>query len=256
MTLASFNLAVSVLLFIGMIACSELGRRFARMRAAHDPDGAWQGVGVVDGAMFGLLGLLVAFTFSGAASRFDARRNLIVQEANAIGTAYLRLDLLHADSQPALRETFRQYVDARIRVSESFPDVVEARRQLDVARALEPAIWSRSRSAAAGSQPATMLLLPALNEMFDVANTRTLSATMHPPTIIYLMLFGLALASATLAGYGMARSKLRNWFHIVGYAAVTAGAYYVIVDIEHPRQGGIRIEAVDSALRDLRKGMN
>lgn len=256
MTLESDNLALSLALFLGMIACSELGRRLARMRAARDPEGAWQGVGVVDGAMFGLLGLLVAFTFSGASSRFDMRRNLIVQETNAIGTAYLRLDLLPVESQPALRESFRRYLDARIKIYESFPDIPEVRRQLERARLLEPDIWSRSRSAAAGSQAATMLLLPAVNAMFDLANTRSLTTMMHPPGIIYALLFGLALASATLAGYGMAKSKFRNWFHIVGYAAVTAGAFYVIVDIEHPRLGVIQIEAMDSVLRDLRRSMD
>jgi hypothetical protein len=251
------TLAVSILLFAGMLLCSEAGRRLARRRAARDPEGAWQGVGVIDGAVFGLLGLIVAFTFSGASSRFDVRRNLIVQEANAIGTAWLRLDLLPADRQQGVRDNLRSYVDARIRVYEKFPDVAAVRQELDAANRLQAAIWTDAVAASAGSQPATMLLLlPALNEMFDIATTRTLSATMHPPAIVYVMLFLLALASAMLAGYGMASSRYRNWLHIVGYAAVTAGAYFVIVDIEHPRLGVIQIESLDSALRDLRKSMN
>ena len=80
--------------FIGMVILQEVGRRVGHRRMARDPEGARAGVGAIDGAVFGLLGLLVAFTFSGAASRFDARRQLVVEEANAIGTAYLRLDVL------------------------------------------------------------------------------------------------------------------------------------------------------------------
>jgi len=74
----------------------------------EDPEGARAGAGAVEGSVFGLLGLLIAFTFSGAAFRFDARRQLAVEETNAIGTAYLRLDLLPADKQPALRDSFRR----------------------------------------------------------------------------------------------------------------------------------------------------
>ena len=90
---------------------------------AGDPVGARAGAGVVDGAVFGLLGLLVAFTFSGAATRFDARRQLVVEEANAIGAAYLRLDVLPAAAQPALRARFREYLDSRLAAYRAVPDM-------------------------------------------------------------------------------------------------------------------------------------
>ena len=71
------------------------------------------GFGTMEAAVFGLYSLLLAFTFSGAPARLDARRQLIVQEGNVIGTAYLRLDLLPAELQPAFRERFRKYLDSR-----------------------------------------------------------------------------------------------------------------------------------------------
>ena len=80
-------------LFLGMLVL-EVGWRIGARRLAEDPNGADAGVGAVEGAVFALLGLLIAFTFSEAASRFDTRRQLIVEETNDIGTAYLRLDLL------------------------------------------------------------------------------------------------------------------------------------------------------------------
>jgi len=83
-------------LYFGMILLLELGRRLGRLRQRKDEEAARAGLGAVEGAVFALLGLLIAFTFSGAALRFDARRQLIVQEANAIGTAWLRLSLLPA----------------------------------------------------------------------------------------------------------------------------------------------------------------
>src|SRR5688572_28231819 len=94
---------MSLLLTLGMLAMIELGRRLGYRRRERDPAGAEAGMSAVEGAVFALLGLLLAFQFSGAAQRFDARRELVTQETNAIGTSYLRLDLLPREHQPALR---------------------------------------------------------------------------------------------------------------------------------------------------------
>ena len=114
---ASASVVFSGGLFVGMLVLLETGRRLGVRRLSQDPDGTPKGVGAVEGAVFGLLGLLIAFTFSGAATRFDGRRQLVVEEANAIGTAWMRLDLLPAEAAAGLRELFRQYVDSRLAVS-------------------------------------------------------------------------------------------------------------------------------------------
>jgi hypothetical protein len=105
---------LSMGLFLGMLFLMECGRRIGVYPRAKDPDFAKAGFGAIEGAILGLLGLVLAFTFSGAGTRFDARRQLIVEETNAIGTAYLRLDMLLNAAQRALRENFRRYVDARL----------------------------------------------------------------------------------------------------------------------------------------------
>jgi hypothetical protein len=255
MGLVFTSVAFALAMFAGMLAFAEAGRRLARKRAAHDPDGAWLGTGIVDGAVFGLFGLVIAFTFSGAASRFDARRLLIVEEVNAIGTAYLRLDVLPAETQPGLRESFRRYLDSRIQVYRKFPDAAAVAAELEIVKRVESEIWTQALAAERGFAPAARLLLPALNHMFDISTKRTMAMNMHPPTAIYAMLFGLALIAAMIAGYGMARAESRAWFHVIGFAAVVAMVCYVILDIEHPRQGIIRIDALDRALVDLRAGM-
>src|SRR6188508_2344639 len=98
---------IALLTVFGMIAGTfcmlEIGRRVGRRRMERDPESAKVSTGAIDGAIFGLLGLLIAFTFSGAAARFDERRQMIVEEANSIGTAYLRIDLLPESTQPRLR---------------------------------------------------------------------------------------------------------------------------------------------------------
>lgn len=248
---------LAVALFVGVVAMLELGRRLGIRRLASDPAGAQAGTSAVEGAVFALVGLLIAFTFSGAASRFDARRDLIVAETNAIGTAWLRLDLLPAD-EPAIRDSFLQYLDARLAVYRKLPDLDAAQAELAKATALQATIWTQAIAAGQreGASPdAIRLLLPALNEMFDITTTRTMAAQMHPPSVIYGMLIALALASALLAGFGMAGSKSRSWLHILGFAGVMAVSVYVIIDLEFPRLGLIRVDTFDQALVELRASM-
>lgn len=246
-------------LFLGMLLFLEIGRRAGIQRMKEDSGGAGEGVGAVDGAVFALLGLLIAFTFSGASSRFDTRRQLIVEETNDIGTAYLRLDLLPGEAQPALREMFRRYLDARIEIYRKVPDIEAAKQQLAKAIELQTQIWRQAVAASrapGAPPPAPILLLPALNAMIDITTTQVMATQMHPPIVVFLMLFGLALAASLLAGYGMTGSKTRSRFHMLGFALVMAVAVFVILDIEYPRLGLIRVDAFDQALIDLRESMN
>jgi hypothetical protein len=244
-------------LFVGTVVLLETGRRIGAARLAADPEGARAGVGAVEGSVFGLLGLLIAFTFSGAASRFDARRQLIVEETNHIGTAWLRLDLVPADGQSEMRELFRQYLDSRLDMYRKLPDLEASEVERTRSAQLQQEIWQRAVKASrdSGSQTTTMLLLPALNNMFDIVSTRAMATRMHPPPIVFVMLVALILAGATLVGYGMAGGQSRNWLHILGFATVMTLTAYVIVDIEYPRFGLIRVDAADEMLMELRETM-
>jgi hypothetical protein len=156
-------------MFLGMVLLLDLGRRIGARRLALDPEGARVGLGVVEGAVFSLLGLLLAFTFAGAATRFEGRRHLIVEEANIIGTAWLRIHLLPPIDQPAMRDLFRQYLDSRLASYRKLPDVAAAMAERARSVELQGQIWSQAVAACrdSGSQAAHMLLLPALNSMFD-----------------------------------------------------------------------------------------
>jgi hypothetical protein len=182
---------------------------------------------------------------------------MIVEEANGIGTAWLRLDLLPAAAQPALREKFRHYLDARMAAFRKLPELAAAKSELARAAALQNEIWTQAVAACrdSGSQASTMLLLPALNQMFDVATSRTSGTQMHPPAIIYAMLGLLLLAATLLAGVGLGVGKVRNWFHGLAFVLVMTLTVYVIVDFEFPRMGIIRIRGVEQVLVDLRQSM-
>lgn len=246
------------LLFLGMLGCFALGQRMGARRLARDPEGGREGVGAIEGAVFAFMGLLLAFTFSGATSRFDERKKLVMDEANALGTAYQRLDLLPAEAQPELRALMRQYVDARLAVYRSVHELAAAEAAVDATEDLAARIWTGAVAATrSGTPPSTAtLLLPALNDAFDLATTRVgIARWMHPPSVIFAMLALSALLCAVFVGDGMARSKARPWFHAVGFALMLCGAIFVIVDLEYPRRGLFRVDDVDQALVDVRAGM-
>ena len=257
MTPTAYGAAFAGGLFLGMIVLLETGQRIGTRRLTRDPDGAQKGLGVVDGAVFSLLGLLIAFTFAGAATRFDGRRQLVIEEANTIGTAYQRVDVLPDQAQPALRDLFRQYLDARLETYRKLPDLDAAKTALARSRALQTAIWSNAIAACrdSGSQAAHMLLLPALNPMFDVATTRIEVTNIHPPLIIFAMIGVLSLAASLLAGYGMAGRKSPSYIHTVAFAAVMSLTVYIIIDIEYPRAGLINVQGADRVLVELRESM-
>jgi hypothetical protein len=255
---AVFGTTIAAALFVGILAALWLGRWVGRRAfAQHSPTPA-PSIGSLESAVFALLALLIAFTFSGALSRFDLRRSQVVDEANAIGTAYLRVDLLAASAQPRLRETFRSYVDARIATYRKLPDLQAAKVELERSQELQAEIWRQAIDATRqpGSHPsAAILVMPALNQMFDITTVRIAATQMHPPSIIYAMLVGLALAAALLAGYQSAHEKAIDWIHQLGFATIVAFTVYVILDLEHPRLGLIRMDAIDQVLVNVRAGM-
>jgi hypothetical protein len=248
----TFTPLTALLLLPAMVVLLQLGRRIRRSHAKSATNSA------IEGALFALFGLLLAFTFSGAISRFDEHRKLIVEEANDIGTAYLRLDLLAPAAQPALRQTFREYTDIRAHRFDELPDSpgsIEAAHQTD--RMLAE-IWSHSITAAAqpGANPdATKLLLPALNTMMDITATRKNAFNMHPPAVIFLLLFLLSGGCAFMAGYSM-DADTPNWLYTFALALTVTLTIYTTLEVEFPRRGFIRLTTQNAVFTDLRNSMN
>lgn len=242
-------------LAVGMLVMLELGRRLGRRSIQRG--GSTGGTGALEGALFGLLGLLIAFSFSGAAGRFDARRALIVQEANDIGTAYLRVDLLPQDSQPAIRDLFRRYVDSRIKTYELTADPEAAHAEYGRSQDIQAALWARSTQACEERKDpsTTSLVIASLNAMFDTASTRAAATEMHAPGVVFALLCVLALVCSLVAGHAMAAAERRHWLHWVAFAAAVGVSFYVIADLEYPRRDLIRVDAFDHLLVEVRRSM-
>ena len=252
-------LLFALLLFVGMLSMLEVGRRLGLARRQRETDGDRGNLSAIEGAVFAVFGLLIAFTFSGAASRFNEKRMLIAQEVNAIQTAYLRVQLLPQEQRPALQDLFRRYVDSRLDYYRKIPDSQAAALELAASHQLQQQIWADAVGASelpGAHRDAGKLLLPALNAMIDIATTRGMALQIHPPRIIYVLLFCLGLICSLLAGYRIATAQYRSWLHILGFTIVTVVVVYVILDIEYLREGLIRLQTADQLLIKARETMN
>jgi hypothetical protein len=252
-----FSVAFSCGLIGAILVSIEAGYRIGLRRRARGPEFLQRVPPTLEGSVFGLMGLLIAFTFYGAGSRFDIRRNLIAQEANAIGTAYLRLDVLPPETQPKLREDFRNYVRSRLDVYRQIPDTKAVNAALDRSSALQRNVWKEAVEALKGSGTAEKaLVLGSLNEMIDITTTRTVALTTHVPGVVLGMLALTVVASSALAGYTMSAYETRDWACIIAYALVVGAVVYAILDYEYPRAGFVRIDPVDQVLARTLEQMN
>ena len=129
-------------LIAALFLALEWGRRLGARRFKDDPTQSNEGLAAVEGAVFGLLGLMIAFTFSGANARLEARRELIVREVNAIGTAWFRLDLLDGADRSELQAKFRSYIDARLAATRQ--EIVESS---SIVSQLQASIWAQALAA-------------------------------------------------------------------------------------------------------------
>jgi hypothetical protein len=230
-------------LMAGMLGCIEAGFRWGHRERSRGLEETEVGIQALEAAIFGLVSLLLAFSFSAGQSRLEWRRQQIIEEGNAIGTAYLRLDLLRPEQRGALRASLRDYARLRAAVYLSVGDRPATAARLAQAQAQGQRVWAQAAAACPRSpvQAGCMLVLPAVNAMLDAASARTEAAEARTPAPILLLLLALAPVSGLLAGFAMATRTRRSPAHAFLYTAVTVLTMLVILDLDNPRFGLIRL---------------
>jgi hypothetical protein len=244
-------------LFMGMLVTLEIGRQIGVRQVETYGALARSGVGVVDGAVYGLLALLIGFSFNGAAARFDNRRSMIAASVNAAGTAWQRVDLLPPDSQATVRAGMKRYVDAVISSYTGRAGTLDLLGEPEEVAGAQAELWELVVNASLdpSGEKARVLLIPSTNEMFGAVEKERLARRIHPPVVVFIMLAIAAFSASLFGGYGLAAGTTRNWMYMVGVAATIAIATYVIIELEYPRRGLIRVDDMDHALVELRETM-
>jgi hypothetical protein len=258
-----FAVLIAAAFFLGSMLMLMYGHHLGRRYLEKDP-GKMAGLTTVEGAVFALIGLLLAFTISGALQRFDDRRQLVIQEANAASTAHDRLMLFERSVANNLQTKLRAYVEARIELY-AMPHDYSLRKRSEFFSADQQnkiltqknALWDAAvaKCPEGNFLPACAQTLPALNNLFEIARLRAGASEKHPPQVVYVLLFGLGLGGSLLAGFGMAAAKSRSWIHMLIFAATLTFTLYVLTDMEYPRLGLIRIETFDHFLVDVHNEM-
>lgn len=237
-------------LFVLMIGMNYVGYCLRKLK---DPERATDGLGPVEGSLLGLLALLLSFTFSMSAGKSDSRRQVIVQEANNIGTAILRCDLYPDSTRRALKADFSAYIEARINYYNAGINENALNKTLQDASNISSRIWKRVvlLSQNKDNTLRSQQMIPALNDMMDITTTRDAERNAHVPESILWMLFLLTLAGSFVTGYG-AKDKPFNLVIVLSFALMTSLTIYLILDLDRPRRGIINMDQTHNKILELR----
>lgn len=243
--------ALCVLIVMGSIACGYVVGRRRRKVDARLPEGA---VGSVIAAMLGLLAFFLAITFGIASGRFDSRRQLLLDEVNAIGTAMLRADMIPEPHRTDVRRLIRRYVDIRAEIPTE-PKALASR--IAESERIQDEIWAHA-TAIARAQPDSVivgLFVSSLNEMFDLHTSRTTHALQYRiPGVIWIGLIVVTFFSMAAVGMLFGVAGKCDWLILVALALTYSAVVLLIADLDSPAQGMLRVS--QRPMQELRDKLN
>jgi hypothetical protein len=233
------ELLIAMGLIAGVVAAHEIGFRLGSLtRSADEP--LDRQVGLVRASTAALVGFLIGFAFSGAASRFIDRQDLIVKEANALGTAYLRADVIAEPQRGDLKGALKEYTADRVALlGREGGDQVEP--LLANARGLHERMWKSAIDATRGNAPLMAVVLPPINEVIDLHSIHLAMARRHLPSPIMTVLLATAAIGVGMIGFGNGRVGRRFSVLDAVYGAVLAAALWMTIDLDYPSIGIIRV---------------
>jgi len=236
--LYDYSLATVFLIGLAVIsAASEAGWQLASKGAGRGGDN----ISTLESALLGLLALIIGFTFAMALSRFEARRDAVLNEANAIGTTALRARLLPEPHRTATLKLLREYVQIRLDVVQSPRSFAEQKPVIDRSNEIQEALWQTAKVMAAMDKKMvpTGLFIQTLNEMIDNQGKRLAALRNRVPNIVFLGLFGIAAVACGFVGYAGGRDAKRTRLPVYIMATLVTVVILLILDLDRPNSGFI-----------------
>jgi hypothetical protein len=244
------SVLIVAILLVFLVLGIEAGYRIGQKFQARFSESARAQGNSIRASMLGLLALLLGFTFAQSLQRFDARSAAVVDEANAIGTAYLRADLAPPSVREPVQSLLRDYLD--LRVKEAAVSLANPKEEalLVQAQRKQAELWQQARQVAAEDRdPVTALFVQSINELIDSFGRREAEVTRHVPESVLLVLFTTFVMTGFVVGFACGAEQHRPSTASYIAAIVIVLMVFVIIDLDHPRRG--LIEVPQESLIDL-----
>jgi hypothetical protein len=249
------EIIIFVIFFALMLGATEIGFRLGRKSEVNTLDKTKSLVSTLEAAILGVLGLLLGFTMSMAVSRFEVRKQLVLDEANAIGTSYLRTELLPAPENIEIANILREYINLRVQYGTTGNDPKRLESLRKETGRLQNEFWARA--VAYGQKdpnPVRVgLLLQSLNQTIDLESARRMAFQNHVPQSVIYMNAIVGILAALLVGYTFGLNGRRQIFSMCVLALAITLVLALIIDLDRPRRGFIRVS--QQPMIDLQNGL-
>lgn len=241
---------VASILFSCMLAAMLLGSVAGKRVQLRVNEEAKNQANAVQGSLLGLLALLLGFTFSLSLGRFDQRSVEVVNEANAIGTAWLRSDLVSEPRRDDAKELLQKYAVARLEASTvSAADIAGRSRRIDEANSVFASLWTLAADEArATPNPVAMAFASSLNDMTDALASRDAAINRHVPELVLFLLFGTFVLLGGVVGYSSGISVIRPGVPVYAMMMLIVVLVFLIIDLDRPRRGLIEVDQSNLAM--------
>lgn len=248
-------LLICLVLTALMLMAAEAGFRAMKRKRPDAMKVENTDIALILGAVLTLLSLMLGFTYAMSQGRYETRRQLVIEEADAIGTAFLRAKTLSEPRSSELQDLLRQYAALRVEMGTARVLSPEKVQEFDArSKKLHEAMWSRAAALAEESPgPIISIFLQALNEMIDLHAKRLAAFRSRVPVSIYLVLFGISVAALGLIGYYSGTRHRRIWNLSLIFGLLVAAVMWLIMDLDNPARGFIKTsqQSIIDLQRDL-----
>src|SRR5688572_11340098 len=246
---------ICLILFIGCVIMVIVGKAVRDKFLVPDEHESKGGVNALLGALFGLWGFLLAFTFGNVSTRFENVRAAMVEEANIIRTVILRLDMLPDSIRVGFEEDVKKYLQARIDYYDHVEDLEIFNKSRKDAVVIGKRLWTRTVDAShlPGLGVTTNTMLASLSAMYDVGARRDAMLLSGLPGPLRYMLFFIAIIVSFVGGFTSPVLKTKEWVVIAGFIFLACLIIYVTLDMARPMRGFIRPDVEQQKIIQLQE---